>query len=102
MLDLEQEPDVEPHSICQKQPALSDVYAHRSSLLNLSLLSVLFDEAAGKMTREEGKHDLGSAPEDCFPDNLSVPPTTAELVANPLSSRSGRGPRRGSLFVMER
>lgn len=56
------------------------------------LLCVLSDEAAGKMTREEGKHDLGAAPEDCFPDNLSIPPATAELVANPLSSRSGRRP----------
>lgn len=43
-------------------------------------------EAAGKMAREEGKHDLGSAPDDGFPDNLSIPP--AELVANPHSSRS--------------
>ncbi|CAI5642709.1 general transcription factor II-I repeat domain-containing protein 1 isoform X1 [Oreochromis niloticus] len=52
----------------------------------------MFDEriftAAGKIAREEGKHDLGSTPEDSFPDNLSIPPTTAELVSNPHSSRS--------------
>lgn len=52
----------------------------------------MFDEriftAAGKMAREEGKLDLGSAPEDGFPDNLIIPPTAAELVSNPLSSRS--------------
>nr|XP_046267744.1 general transcription factor II-I repeat domain-containing protein 1 isoform X1 [Scatophagus argus]XP_046267745.1 general transcription factor II-I repeat domain-containing protein 1 isoform X1 [Scatophagus argus] len=52
----------------------------------------MFDEriftAAGKIAREEGKHDLGSAPEDSFPDNLSIPPTTAELVSNPHGSRS--------------
>ncbi|XP_029924278.1 general transcription factor II-I repeat domain-containing protein 1 isoform X2 [Myripristis murdjan] len=52
----------------------------------------MFDEriftAAGKVAREEGKHDLGSMAEDSFPDNLSIPPTTAELVSNPHSSRS--------------
>nr|XP_033503320.1 general transcription factor II-I repeat domain-containing protein 1 [Epinephelus lanceolatus] len=52
----------------------------------------MFDEriftAAGKIAREEGKHDLGSMPEDSFLDNLSIPPTTAELVSNPHSSRS--------------
>ncbi|XP_060941991.1 general transcription factor II-I repeat domain-containing protein 1 isoform X2 [Limanda limanda] len=54
----------------------------------------MFDEriftAAGKMAREEGKHDQGSAPEDGFPDNLSIPPTSSssELLSNPLSSRS--------------
>ncbi|XP_035864901.1 general transcription factor II-I repeat domain-containing protein 1 isoform X1 [Sander lucioperca] len=52
----------------------------------------MFDEriftAAGKIAREEGKHDLGSMPEDGFLDNLSIPPTTAELVSNPHSSRS--------------
>ncbi|XP_071375976.1 general transcription factor II-I repeat domain-containing protein 1 [Centroberyx affinis] len=52
----------------------------------------MFDEriftAAGKVAREEGKHDLGSMAEDSFPDNLSVPPTTLELVSNPHSSRS--------------
>ncbi|XP_069572193.1 general transcription factor II-I repeat domain-containing protein 1 [Brachyistius frenatus] len=52
----------------------------------------MFDEriftAAGKIAREEGKHDLGSTPEDGFPDNLSFPPTAAELVSNPHSSRS--------------
>ncbi|KAG7217134.1 hypothetical protein INR49_027675 [Caranx melampygus] len=51
----------------------------------------MFDEriftAAGKIAREEGKHDLGSTPEDSFPDNLSLPPTAAELVSNPHSSR---------------
>ncbi|XP_029374874.1 general transcription factor II-I repeat domain-containing protein 1 isoform X2 [Echeneis naucrates] len=52
----------------------------------------MFDEriftAAGKIAREEGKHDLGSTPEDSFPDNLSIPPTAAELVSNPQNSRS--------------
>ncbi|XP_047199328.1 general transcription factor II-I repeat domain-containing protein 1 isoform X3 [Hippoglossus stenolepis] len=52
----------------------------------------MFDEriftAAGKIAREEGKHDLGSAPEDGFPDHLSIPPSSTELVSNPLSSRS--------------
>lgn len=52
----------------------------------------MFDEriftAAGKIAREEGKHDLGSPPEDSFHDSLSIPPTTAELVSNPHSSRS--------------
>ncbi|XP_035480765.2 general transcription factor II-I repeat domain-containing protein 1 isoform X1 [Scophthalmus maximus] len=52
----------------------------------------MFDEriftAAGKIAREEGKHDPGFAPDDGFPDNLSIPPTAAELVGNPLSSRS--------------
>ncbi|XP_062289170.1 general transcription factor II-I repeat domain-containing protein 1 isoform X2 [Scomber scombrus] len=52
----------------------------------------MFDEriftAAGKIAREEGKHDLGSTPEDSFPDNLIIPPITAELVSNPHSSRS--------------
>lgn len=50
----------------------------------------MFDEriftAAGKIAREEGKHDLGSTPEDSFPDSLSIPPTAAELVSNPHSS----------------
>ncbi|XP_030010245.1 general transcription factor II-I repeat domain-containing protein 1 isoform X2 [Sphaeramia orbicularis] len=52
----------------------------------------MFDEriftAAGKIAREEGKLDLGCTPEDSFPDNLSIPPTTSELVSNPHSSRS--------------
>ncbi|TKS83152.1 General transcription factor II-I repeat domain-containing protein 1 [Collichthys lucidus] len=54
----------------------------------LFIFCVLFVEAAGKIAREEGKHDLGCTPEDSFPDNLSIPPTTAELVSNPHSSRS--------------
>ncbi|XP_061596271.1 general transcription factor II-I repeat domain-containing protein 1 isoform X1 [Cololabis saira] len=49
----------------------------------------MFDEriftAAGKIAREEGKHDQG-APEDGFSDSLSILPT--ELVSNPHSSRS--------------
>ncbi|XP_061904912.1 general transcription factor II-I repeat domain-containing protein 1 isoform X1 [Entelurus aequoreus] len=54
----------------------------------------MFDEriftAAGKMAREDGKHDLGLAQEDGLPENLSLPPATAstELVGNPHSSRS--------------
>lgn len=58
----------------------------------LFIFCILFVQAAGKIAREEGKHDLGSTPEDSFPDNLSIPPTTAELVSNPHSSRSERGP----------
>lgn len=52
-----------------------------------------FLEAAGKIAREEGKHDLGPAPEDSYPDNLSIPPpTAAELVGNPHGgSRSEHG-----------
>lgn len=61
---------------CSNAAAIACVYLLVSRLI----------EAAGKMAREEGKHDLGSAPDDGFPDNLSIPP--AELVANPHSSRS--------------
>ncbi|XP_046877037.1 general transcription factor II-I repeat domain-containing protein 1 isoform X3 [Hypomesus transpacificus] len=52
----------------------------------------MFDEriftAAGKVAKEEGKHDMGSACEDGFLDNLRVLPTSLELVSNPHSSRS--------------
>ncbi|XP_041863832.1 general transcription factor II-I repeat domain-containing protein 1 isoform X2 [Melanotaenia boesemani] len=52
----------------------------------------MFDEriftAAGKIAREEGKHDLGCTPEDSFSDNPNILPTAAELVSNPHSSRS--------------
>ncbi|KAM9332064.1 general transcription factor II-I repeat domain-containing protein 1 [Pholidichthys leucotaenia] len=54
----------------------------------------MFDEriftAAGKIAREEGKYDLGSTPEDSFPDNPSGPPptTAAEMISNPHGSRS--------------
>ncbi|XP_067113462.1 general transcription factor II-I repeat domain-containing protein 1 [Osmerus mordax] len=52
----------------------------------------MFDEriftAAGKVAKEEGKHDMGSACEDGFLDNLRVLPTALELVSNPHSSRS--------------
>ncbi|KAM3869632.1 general transcription factor II-I repeat domain-containing protein 1 [Diretmus argenteus] len=52
----------------------------------------MFDEriftAAGKVAREEGKHDLGSMAEDSFLDNLNIPLTTVELISNPHSSRS--------------
>ncbi|XP_034405365.1 general transcription factor II-I repeat domain-containing protein 1 isoform X2 [Cyclopterus lumpus] len=53
----------------------------------------MFDEriftAAGKIAREEGKHDLGCMPEDNFLDNLSIPmPAAAEPLSNPHSSRS--------------
>ncbi|XP_024119423.1 general transcription factor II-I repeat domain-containing protein 1 isoform X2 [Oryzias melastigma] len=51
----------------------------------------MFDEriftAAGKMAREEGKHELGGAPDDGFCDSLSAP-TAAELVGHAHSSRS--------------
>ncbi|XP_068188271.1 general transcription factor II-I repeat domain-containing protein 1 isoform X3 [Antennarius striatus] len=51
----------------------------------------MFDEriftAAGKMAREEGKHDLGSAPDDTFPDVLSATPT-GEPSGHAHSSRS--------------
>lgn len=60
----------------------------------LFIFCVLFVEAAGKIAREEGKHDLGSTPEDSFPDSLNIPPTTAELVSNPHGSRSERSPHR--------
>lgn len=61
-------------------------------MLCVFFFCILFVQAAGKMAREEGKHDLGSTPEDSFPDNLSLPPTAAELVSNPHSSRSELGP----------
>ncbi|XP_055797799.1 general transcription factor II-I repeat domain-containing protein 1 isoform X1 [Salvelinus fontinalis] len=52
----------------------------------------MFDEriftAAGKVAKEEGKHDIGSTSEDGFPDNLRVPLAALELVTNPHSSRS--------------
>lgn len=60
---------------------------------------VSFVAAAGKIAREEGKHDLGSSLEDGFPDNLIIPPTAAELVSNPHSSRSELSPR-GKLSIM--
>ncbi|XP_038861144.1 general transcription factor II-I repeat domain-containing protein 1 isoform X3 [Salvelinus namaycush] len=51
----------------------------------------MFDEriftAAGKVAKEEGKHDIGSTSEDGFPD-LRVPLAALELVTNPHSSRS--------------
>lgn len=65
-----------------------------NGMWSLFIVCVLFVEAAGKIAREEGKHDLGSTPEDSFPDSLSIPPTAAELVSNPHSSRSEHGPRR--------
>ncbi|XP_028321715.1 general transcription factor II-I repeat domain-containing protein 1 isoform X3 [Gouania willdenowi] len=52
----------------------------------------MFDEriftAAGKMAREEGKHDLSATLDDGFPDGLSIPPTAAELSINLHCSRS--------------
>jgi len=48
------------------------------------LLSCFVVQAAGKMAREEGKHDPGCTLEDGFLDNLSISPSAAE----PLSSRS--------------
>ncbi|KAM8899079.1 general transcription factor II-I repeat domain-containing protein 1 isoform 2-T3 [Spinachia spinachia] len=53
----------------------------------------MFDEriftAAGKMAREESKHDPGCVPEDGFLDNLSTPPAVAvEPLGNAQSSRS--------------
>ncbi|XP_034033638.1 general transcription factor II-I repeat domain-containing protein 1 isoform X2 [Thalassophryne amazonica] len=52
----------------------------------------MFDEriftAAGKIGREDGKHDLSSTPEDGLHDSLSIPPTSAELFINPHCSRS--------------
>lgn len=57
--------------------------------LNLNSVGVFPDEAAGKMVREEGKLDLGSASDDNFHDGLVVPPpaAAAELVSNAHSSR---------------
>ena len=54
---------------------------------------VILIKAAGKIVREEGKHDLGSTPDDGFPDNLVLLPAAAELVSNPHSSRSGSPPK---------
>lgn len=51
-------------------------------------------EAAGKMVREEGKLDLGSASDDNFHDGLVVPPPAAELLSNAHSSRSDGGETR--------
>lgn len=65
-------------------------------MLCVFFFCIVFVQAAGKIAREEGKHDLGSTPEDSFPDNLSLPPSAAELVSNPHSSRSELGPRTGS------
>uniref|UniRef100_A0A8C7VL80 GTF2I repeat domain containing 1 n=1 Tax=Oncorhynchus mykiss TaxID=8022 RepID=A0A8C7VL80_ONCMY len=52
----------------------------------------MFDEriftAAGKVAKEEGKHDINSTFEDGFPDILQVPSAALELVTNPHSSRS--------------
>ena len=76
---------------------------HRCSFANgmavFVYLCVLFVEAAGKIAREEGKLDLGSMPEDGFLDNLSLPPTAAELVSNPHSSRSERSTHRDNFSV---
>ncbi|XP_037544144.1 general transcription factor II-I repeat domain-containing protein 1 [Nematolebias whitei] len=56
------------------------------------IIKRMFDEriftAAGKIAKEEGRLDLGSTPEDGFSDCLILPPTAAELVSNPHSSRS--------------
>ena len=59
----------------------------RSSLCFHNLRGYFFCEAAGKVAKEEGKHDMGSACEDGFLDNLRVLPTSLELVSNPHSSR---------------
>lgn len=48
---------------------------------------MLCHKAAGKVAKEEGKHDIGSTSEDGFPDNLRVPLAALELVTNPHSSR---------------
>lgn len=47
-----------------------------------------FVEAAGKIAREEGKHEPGAAPEDGFCDSLSAP-IAAEPVSHAHSSRWG-------------
>lgn len=57
---------------------------------NLNPLCVFSAEAAGKMVREEGKLDLGSASDDNFHEGLVVPLSAAELVSNPHSSRWDR------------
>lgn len=50
------------------------------------IIKRMFDEriftAAGKLTREEGKLDPGSTPEDGFSDCLSLAPAAAELLSN--------------------
>lgn len=51
--------------------------------------SCCVSQAAGKVAREEGKLDLGSASDDNFHEGLLVPPpSAAELVSNAHSSRS--------------
>ncbi|CAB1352254.1 unnamed protein product [Coregonus sp. 'balchen'] len=56
------------------------------------LVKRMFDEriftAAGKVAKEEGKHDINSTFEDGFPDSLRIPSAALELVTNPHSSRS--------------
>lgn len=51
----------------------------------------MFDEriftAAGKIAREEIKHDVGAASDEGFADHLSAP-TVTDLLSNPHSSRS--------------
>lgn len=51
----------------------------------------MFDEriftAAGKVSKEEGKADVGSAMEDGFPENLRVPSAALELPSMAPSSR---------------
>ena len=51
---------------------------------------MLCHKAAGKVAKEEGKHDINSTFEDGFPDILQVPSAALELVTNPHSSRSVR------------
>ncbi|XP_041657317.1 general transcription factor II-I repeat domain-containing protein 1 isoform X2 [Cheilinus undulatus] len=71
-------------------PKLKRILDERHSIR--FIVKRMFDEriftAAGKIAREEGKHDLGSMPEDGFPDSLCILPTAVELVSNPHSSRS--------------
>lgn len=49
----------------------------------------MFDEriftAAGKIAREDGKHDMGFTADDGFSDNVGAATTTTELLSNPHS-----------------
>ena len=72
-----------------------------NGMQDLFILCVLFVEAAGKMAREDGKHDPGSTPEDSFSDNPNIPAAAAELLSNPHSSRSECSPRRSLVYTVD-
>lgn len=67
------------------------MYFFRGIIVNVCLwpdVSVpLHSSAAGKVSKEEGKPDIGVVLDDGFPENLRVPPTALELPSNAQSSR---------------